>query len=254
MKFLKIEKNSERFDLILNRPEKFNALNRVFLEELFSALSEIEKDKNCRLLVLRSSVKNVFCSGVDLNELRSFKSIEKAHDFALLLDATMIRLLKFPKPVIAVIDGLAFGGGFALASVADVRIISEKGKIAFPAARLGAILPPSLTFMLNALVGIGVSRDLLMTGRVVEAGEAFRLRLVNRLIKSTEIEDCLDKEVANILKSPDTALRMTRRITNQQLLVEIEKYNLTGAENFAYLASTAEWQKRIASFFDKNKS
>ncbi len=253
MSHLLIEKHKERYDLILNRPEKFNALNRPLLDELFAALNDLEKDTQCRLVVLRSGTSKAFCSGVDLDDLLSFKSIEEARSFALMFDETMIRLLKFPKPLIAIINGFAFGGGFALASAADLRIMTEKGKIAFPAGRLGAILPPALTFMLNALVGIGISRDLLMTGRVVKAKEAFRLRLVNRLIKSTEIENCLNKEVADILKSSGTSLQMTRRITNQQLLVEIEKYNLTGAENFAFLASTEEWQTRIASFFNKNK-
>ena len=134
-----------------------------------------------------------------------------------MFDETMIRLLKFPKPLIALIDGFAFGGGFALASAADLRIMTENGKIAFPAGRLGAVLPPALTFMLNALVGIGISRDLLMTGRAIEADEAFRLRLVNRLIKSNEIEESIKKETTDILRSSDTALQMTRRITNQQL-------------------------------------
>ncbi|NOG46020.1 MAG: enoyl-CoA hydratase/isomerase family protein [Calditrichaeota bacterium] len=253
MKYLKIEKHGERFDLILNRSNKFNALNRPLLEELFSTFNELEKDKQCRLVVLRSATDKAFCSGVDLDQLLSFKSIEEARSFALMFDETMIRLLKFPKPIIAAIDGLAFGGGFALASAADLRIITENGKIAFPAGRLGAVLPPALTFMLNALVGIGISRDLLMTGRVVNADESFRLRLVNRLVNSSDIENSIDKEVHEILKSSDTALQMTRRITNQQLLVEIEKYNLTGAENFAFLASTEEWQKRVASFFNKNK-
>jgi len=253
LKYLKIEKHNDRVDLFLNRPDKFNALNRPLLEEFYYVLNDLEKDKQCRMVVLRSGTDKAFCSGVDLDELLSFKSIEEARSFALMFDETMIRLLKFPKPLIAVIDGFAFGGGFALASAADLRIMTENGKIAFPAGRLGAVLPPALTFMLNALVGIGISRDLLMTGRTVEADEAFRLRLVNRLIKSSEMENVVNKEVADILKSSDTALQMTRRITNQQLLVEIEKYNLTGAENFAFLASTEEWQNRIAGFFEKNK-
>ncbi len=251
MKHLKIETHKNRFDLILNRPEKFNALNRDFLTELGKAFQDLEENGNCRLVVLKSGTQQAFCSGVDLEALHRFSSIEEARSFAMLFDETMMRILKFPKPLIAVIDGLAFGGGFALASAADLRIITENGKIAFPAGRLGAVLPPALTFMLNALVGIGVSRDLLMTGRKVDAAEAVQLRLANRLIKSSQIEAVLEKEVGNILKSSDMALQMTRRITNQQLLVEIEKYNLTGAENFAFLASTKEWQTRIASFFKK---
>ena len=249
MKNILVKDHNNRVDVYLNRQDKFNALNNELLAELAEVFTSLEKSASCRLIVLRSTNKKAFSSGVDLDQLLSFRSIEEARAFALHFDETMIRLLKFPKPLIAVIDGLAYGGGFALASIADLRIMTEKGSIAFPAGRLGAVLPPALTFMLNALVGIGVSRDLLMTGRTVLPEEAYNLRLVNRLIKSEDIEEVLTIETGQILKSSDTALQMTRRITNQQLLVEIEKYNLTGAENFAFLASTEEWQKRISGFF-----
>jgi len=188
---------------------------------------------------------------VDLEDLVAFKSIEEAREFGLLFDTVMLKLLKCSKPIIALIDGLAYGGGFALASAADLRIVTENSKISFPAGRLGAILPPASTFMLNALVGIGVSRDLLLSGRTVSASEALQLKLVNRLINAADKEKVLQDECANILKNSDTAIKMTRRITNQQLIVEIEKYNLTGAENFAYLAASAEWQKRINDFLKK---
>ncbi|MCB9058190.1 MAG: enoyl-CoA hydratase/isomerase family protein [Calditrichae bacterium] len=250
MSFIEIIYTDSRADIFLERPDKHNALNSEMLYELSRAFDIIEKKDTCRLIAIRSR-HSAFCSGVDLEQLLSFKSIEEARAFALHFDETMIRLLKFSKPVIAVMNGLAYGGGFALASAADLRIMTENGKIAFPAGRLGAVLPPALTFMLNALVGIGVSRDLLMTGRTVYAEEALNLRLINRLVNSQDIEKVLTSEAQQILQSSDTSLQMTRRITNQQLLVEIEKYNLTGAENFAFLASTSEWQKRISQFFRK---
>ena len=90
-----------------------------------------------------------------------------------------------------------------------------------------------------------------MTGRLVKPEEAYQLRLVNRLTDAQSMQNLLSKEIERILKSSDTSLQMTRRITNQQLLVEIEKYNLTGAENFAFLSATEEWQKRIGEFFKK---
>lgn len=251
MKLLQLLKNGSSYRLILNRPEKRNALNRPLLEELLQTLENLDKDDSCRVVILSSSSKEAFSSGVDLEELAGFKGIEDAREFGLLFDKVMIHLLKFSKPIIAMIDGLAYGGGFAIASAADLRIITENGTICFPAGRLGAILPPASTFMLNALVGIGVSRDLLLSGRKVDAIEALQLKLVNRLINSSEKEKVIEHESKNILKNSDTAIKMMRRITNQQLIVEIEKYNLTGAENFAYLAATEEWQKRISQFFKK---
>jgi len=253
MKTLIYKKQNNVAVLSLNRPQKFNALNGELLKELNIFLDEIGRDEQIRLLTIDGGESNCFCSGVDLEELHNFRSIEEARRFALLFDETMTRLLKFGKPVVAVMRGLAYGGGFALASAADLRIATNDIRISFPAGRLGAILPPALTCMLNALVGIGTSRDLLMTGRAVEAEEALSLGLVNRLETEESIAPRLQSEIDAILKSSDTALEMTRRITNQQLIVEIEKYNLTGAENFAYLSGTEEWQKRVARFFERRK-
>jgi len=251
VKLIQLSKNGARHHLALNRTAKLNALNRQLLEELSSVIEKLEQDTSCRLVIIESNSTEAFSSGVDLEELAGFRSIEDAREFGLLFDSVMIKLLKFSKPIIALLDGLAYGGGFAIASAADLRIITENGNICFPAGRLGAILPPAATFMLNALVGIGVSRDLLLSGRKIAAKEALQLKLVNRLVNSKTKDTIIDNESNNILKNSDTAIKMTRRITNQQLIVEIEKYNLTGSENFAYLAATEEWQKRIAQFFKR---
>ena len=240
MKLIQLSKIGARHHIILNRASKLNAINRQLLQELLYTIENLENDNSCRLVLIQSNSTEAFSSGVDLEELAGFKDIEDAREFGLLFDKVMIQLLKLSKPIIALIDGMAFGGGFAIASAADIRIITEKGKICFPAGRLGAILPPASTFMLNALVGIGVSRELLLSGRTVDAKEAIQLKLVNRLIKSSEKDNIVEIESNNILKNSDTAIKMTRRITNQQLIVEIEKYNLTGSENFAYLAATDE--------------
>lgn len=251
MKHIIIQKTDSLYHILLNRADKLNALNRQLLQELLQVFEKLENTPYCRISVIKSNCTAAFCSGVDLEELAAFKNIEEARDFAILLDKVLIGILKFTKPIIAVINGLAFGVGFAISSAADIRIITNKGKICFPAGRLGAILPPASTFMLNALVSIGVSRDLLLSGREVNAEEAIRLNLVNRLISSTAIDKTIRDEANNILRNSDTAIQMTRRITNQQLIIEIEKYNLTGAENFAYLAMTREWNNRIKNFLKK---
>lgn len=250
MQNILIEQKKHRFDIILNRVEKYNALNFTLLQEIKDTLQDLAVNKQCRILVLRSNSSKAFCAGADLETLTHFKSTEQARDYALLLDAVMLAFLRFPKPIIAAIDGLAFGGGFALTAAADLRLGTERCKISFPATRIGAVLPPAVTYMLNALTGIGVSRDLQITGRVVKGKEALKLQLINRLVSAQELEICVEESVEQILRGSDLALEMTRRITNQQLIVDIEQFNLTAAEHFAYLATTKEWKKRISSFFE----
>jgi len=245
---IQVKYTSDYAELILNYPNKLNAMGSQFLRQLNSMLNDIRHHEKARLLVIKSAVPGVFCSGVDLKELHGFPSVEEARNFAILFDNTLIGLLKFPKPVVAVLDGLAFGGGFALASAADLRIITDNGKIAFPAGQLGAILPPSATLMLQALIGQGHSRDLLLTGRKVLADEALRIGLVNRFSKVEQLKNILYQTIRQILLSGDLALELTRRTVNQPLLADIEKYNHTSAENFAFLSATNEWKKRMAGF------
>ncbi len=251
MQYLTIEKKSHTVLLTLDRPEKHNAFNLPFLKELEDALHTLQQDESVRLLIITGAGEKSFSSGVDLAALTQFKSIEEARTFAQQLESTMTTLLRFPRPVIAAINGYAFGGGFGLASNADVRILTDSAKIGFPAVRLGAILPVGCTLRLNALIGSGRSRELLLSGRIVESPEAVQMGLVNEAVP---VEQLLQRAYAiaeEILKGSDLALEMTKQMTNQELLVQMEQYSVSAADNFAYLAATKEWKQRMAAFMQK---
>ncbi len=253
MDYLKIEISNTIAVLTLNRPEKRNAFNLPFLIELQEQFEAIAQNKTIRLLILTGAGENVFSSGVDLSELIRFKNIEEARRFAIQLEQTNESLLRFPKPVIAVINGHALGGGFGLASNADIRLLADDAKIGFPAARLGAILPAGCTLRLNALIGAGRSRELLLSGRLVSAGEAQQIGLVNEIEPKEQLMQRALQIAEEVLNASDQALMMTKQLVNQELLVQIQQYALASSENFAYLAFTKDWQNRIRSFL-KNKS
>ncbi len=241
-------------ELILDRPDKFNALDSSLMVRLQEALEELKTDAGVRCVVLKSSSPRAFCSGVDLQELAAFRSVEEARDFAILLDETLLKLLKFPKPVIAVLHGFVYGGGFALASVCDIRLLHPDTEIAFPAGRLGAILPPALTLMLTTLAGAGNTRELLLTGRKVRSREAVTLGLAQFLVPAEDTEKKIEQLVGDMCQSTDTALAMTKKICSHPLIAAIEQSNLTAAENFAYLAATPEWQQRLNAFVERSQS
>ena len=252
MKYLSIETKNKIALLTLNRPQKHNAFDLEFLAELEKALQQLRQDENARLLILTGAGEKSFSSGVDLAALVQFQSIEEARKFALQLETTMTALLRFPKPVIAAINGYAFGGGFGLASNADVRLLVDSAKIGFPAVRLGAILPVGCTLRLNALVGSGRSRELLLSGRIVEANEALNIGLVNEILPKSGLLTRAYEIAGEILKGSDLALEMTKQVTNQDLLVQMEKYSVSAAENFAYLAFTDDWKNRIQAFMENS--
>ncbi len=248
MNYHTIEKQNNIAVLTLNRPEKHNAFHLVFLRELEETIRELQQDETVRLLIITGAGEKSFSTGVDLSEMIKFESIEAARQFALQLEKTMIELLNFSKPVIAAINGYAFGGGYGLASNADVRIMVDSAKIGFPAVRLGAILPVGCTLRLSAIIGSGYSRELLLSGRIVDAEESLRMGLVNQITKKEVLLDEAYKVAVDILKGSDTALAMTKRMTNQDLLSQIQQYSVSAAENFAYLAFTEDWKQRISAF------
>ncbi len=251
MEYLTINKQNKIALLTLTRPEKYNAFHLPFLREIEEAVLQLQKDESVRLLILTGAGEKSFSTGVDLVSLIQFEAIEQARDFALQLEATMTALLRFSKPVIAAINGYAFGGGFGLASNADVRLLVDSAKIGFPAVRLGAILPVGCTLRLNALIGSGRSRELLLSGRILQAQEALQIGLVNEVLAKENLLTRAFEIAEEILKGSDLALEMTKQVTNQDLLIQMEKYSVSAAENFAYLAFTEDWKNRIRSFINK---
>ncbi len=252
MNYLTVDIQDHIALLTLNRPEKHNAFNQPFLQEIEETVLALNHNPAVRLLIITGAGDKSFSSGVDLGALIEFEHIAQARSFALQLEAAMSALMRFSKPVIAVINGYAFGGGFGLASNADVRLLSERAKIGFPAVRLGAILPVGCTLRLNALIGSGRSRELLLSGRIVEADEAVAIGLVNESVPAEQLLPRAFAIAAEILKGSDLALEMTKQMINRELLSQMEQYSVSAAENFAYLAFTEDWKQRIRSFISKS--
>lgn len=239
--------------LKFSRVDKHNAFNSQLLTELSLLLEKENNNSELRLLIITGDGEKSFSSGVDLSALINFKDIEDAHDFAILLESTSEKIFNFKKPTIAAINGFALGGGFGYASACDYRIMADSSKIGFPAIKLGAILPVTCTAYLNALIGIGKSRDLLLTGRMVDSREAEKIGLVNKVVKKDKLLEFAFETANTILEGNDTAIYYTKRTINNLLLKDIEAQKMYAADNFAYLSQTKEWQKRMNDFNNKKK-
>lgn len=254
MKHIKFEiKDNGIGILTLNRHEKHNAFNTELLKELSTTLENENQNPSLKLLIITGSGEDSFSSGVDLKALLEFKGIEDARQFALLLESTSLKIFKFSKPTIALINGYALGGGLGFPSACDLRVIVDNAKVGFPAIKLGTILPVTCTMYVSALVGTGVARDLLLTGRLLDSHEALSYGLVNRVFKKKEIWRETFKLANVILEGNATALTYTKKTVNHTLAKEIESNTLYAADNFAYLSQTEEWQKRMRKFSQKKK-
>jgi len=245
MNFIKYELKNNIGIITLNRKEKYNSFNFKMLEELYSVLQQAKNNKELKLLMITGAGKKSFCSGVDLNQLKVLKTIEENREFAEQLEKTVYSLFVFPKPTIALLNGYALGGGYGLAATCDYRILSEKAKIGFPAVQIGAIMPVTCTLIVSSLIGEGRTKNLMLTGKLLEAKEALNIGLADEIVEPENMMQAA-KIVANqMLKAGEIAIEMTKKTVNINLLRDIETHRLYAADNFAYLSQTKDWRERM---------
>ncbi len=237
--------------LTLNRPKVFNSFSIDLLNQLGATLKELGGNKKVRVLIITGAGEKAFSSGVDLKVLQNFQSIEEAREYALLLEGTSEKIFNFPRPVISAINGYALGGGLGYAASTDYRVASETAKMGFPAVKLGAILPVTCTLYMTNIIGLTNTRDMLMTGRMMDATEAKTLNLVNKVVPQNEVMSESIKVAEMMLEGTDMALFYTKRTLNTMLAKDIETQKLYAADNFAFLSQTAEWKERIMNFGKK---
>lgn len=183
--------------IMLNRPEKLNALNYRLVEELHHTLEELNADNECRVVVLTGAGRG-FCSGLDLSD--PFPD-EATHGLEFprsslrwqerIADLTT-RLVRMRQPVIAAVNGPAYGGGFALAMACDIRIAAQSARFCTQFIKLGiGGCDIGVSYTLPRIVGAGQAFDLILTARTVEAAEALQIGLVSRLSDGSVLDDAL---------------------------------------------------------------
>ena len=228
--FLLYEKKDKVALLTLNRPDKRNALSIALRNEIDQCLAGIEEDDSVSVVVIVGASPS-FCAGFDKNE---FFIQEPAHLKALMesTDRFHLRLMNFPKPMVAAINGPAMGGGLDLAVLCDVRIASENAAFSHPEIKFGA---PTLYGPLAETIGGGLARDLCLTGRRIDAEEAYRIGLVSSVVPLDRLLDEATAVASTIAEAPLVALKTVKGMI-------IDRYcwrYVTGEDIFAGLQPPA---------------
>jgi len=248
---LKFERDGQVATLTLNRPEKRNAISTPMIEDLVAALGTAEADKSVRVVILTGAGK-AFCSGMDLETLQALAKQTAEQNLA---DsrrmAKMFHLVySFPKPLITAVNGAAIAGGCGLATLSDFTLAVPEAKFGYTEVRIGFI-PALVSVMLRRQVGEKRARDLLLSGRIIDAAEAFRLGLVTEITPPDGLMKRA-REVANtLLEASPTSLALTKRLLlrydEEQLRRELE---LATQEN-AQIRATDDFREGLASFLEK---
>ncbi len=221
-----IEQDKHVFVITINRPKQRNAFTLEVLETIVRTLSELRHNDECRAVIL-TGVGDAFCSGVDLSLVDHMKAVggDAPHDWKTLLTDRVHRIAyaleEFDKPVIAAVNGPAYGAGMDLALMCDMRFVGASAKMCEAYINLGVVPGDGGCFYLPRIVGMPKALEILLSGRVVDADEALSIGLANRVCADGALlEDVMSfaKELAT--KSP-LALRMIKRATYQSMACDL---------------------------------
>jgi enoyl-CoA hydratase/carnithine racemase len=207
---LRVEEREDRMVVTLDRPAKRNALDSAMVDALHEVCARLERDP--RLLLLTGGTDGVFAGGADIAQLRERGRLEA---LAAINMGLMQRVHRLPMPTLAAVDGPALGGGAELAYACDLRICTSRAYFGQPEVRLGIIAGAGACFRLPALVGEGLAKEMLFTGRRVAAAEALAARLVNRLVDDpAELLPAAHAMLDEIAKASPLAVRLTKAVVD----------------------------------------
>lgn len=234
--------------LSVNRPEALNALNMEVQTALHQQLDEIEKDSRISVVILTGQGERAFVAGADINELAHRTPIDG-------LDARMqnlyTRIAEFSKPVIAAINGYAFGGGTELALSCDIRIGSTNAMFALPETGLGIIPSAGATQRLATIVGQGLALDMILTGKRIKAEEANARGIITYLVEPQELREQSLKIAQRIQSKGPLAIKLGRQVIKQGFKADTTTGLMLEKLAQAVIYSTEEKAEGTAAFIEK---
>jgi 2-(1,2-epoxy-1,2-dihydrophenyl)acetyl-CoA isomerase len=199
--------------ITLNRPEKLNAFSRTMREDLLAALRTADTDPACRVVVITGAGR-AFCAGGDVEYMSGLQKVGDVERFRKLLDAgrdVVTQIAEMAKPVIASVNGIAAGAGCNLALACDYRIASDAAKFGETFVKIGIHPDWGGTWSLPRMIGTGRALEMMMTGRMIDASEAFAIGMVERVVAADALADETTKLARTIAQGPPLAIAGIKR-------------------------------------------
>ncbi len=244
-----LEKEGNIAVVKVNRPKALNALNSETLKEIDCVINEISEDEEIYVAILTGEGR-AFVAGADISEMKDLNAVEGKR-FSELGNSVFRKLEKLSKPVIAAVNGFALGGGCELAMACDIRIASVKAKFGQPEAGLGITPGFGGTQRLSRLVGEGIAKELIYTCDIINAEQAFRIGLVNKVVEPEVLLDEAKAMASKIAKNAPIAVRQCKAAINIGLQMDIDSAVLCEAEAFAICFSTEDQKEGMEAFIEK---
>jgi enoyl-CoA hydratase/carnithine racemase len=238
--------------LTLNRPEVMNALNFDIVRALDEHLEAMRFDPGIRVVVITGAGEKAFCAGADLKE-RATLSPEQVKAFLFMLRRIFEEIEQYTKPVIAAINGVAFGGGLEMALAADIRLAAESAVVGLTETRLAIIPGGGGTQRLPRLIGKGKAKELIFTGRRISASEALSIGLVNQVCPPDRLQAEAFKLAAEICQGGPIAVQQAKYAINAGLESDLHTGLAIEANAYQICIPTEDRLEGLAAFKEKRK-
>ncbi len=239
--------------ITLKRPERLNSFDMKLGEELYSVLKRFTPDKNIKAVIIKGSGKG-FCGGGDVKEMHNAKNKSKfLRELTLVIHRCVLEMRKMEKPVIAAVNGHAFGAGLSLALACDILIASKNAKLGTAFIGIG-LAPGCGTQFFTEIVGYKRACEYILTSKVFTAKKAEELGLVNILVDDKEFEKTVEEFVNKFRKLPPIAVGKAKMLINKSMENNIEDHLELESITASKVAGTKDFKEGVAAFVEKRKA
>jgi len=251
-KLIIYEKSDGVATITLNRPEALNAFSKDVIEEILRALEDAKSDENVRVVVLTGAGEKAFSAGADIKGMVGMTAL-KARELSLMGESLCLALENLEKPVIAAINGYALGGGLEVAMSCDFRIASETARVGQTEVNFGLIPGWGGTQRLTRLVGMTKSKELIFTGKMVDARTAEQLGILNMVTSADKLKETVRQFAQELALKPPVALKVAKALVNKGANIGLDSALALEREGFGVVASSEDLKEGVSAFIEKRK-
>jgi enoyl-CoA hydratase len=247
-----LERDGSTGIIKVNRPKALNALNSATLDDLLGAARELAGDDAIKVVIVTGEGDKAFVAGADIQEMQPMNPVQ-GMTFSQKGHFAMSFLEKMNKPVIAAVNGYALGGGFELALACDIIYAAEKAKVGFHEVTLGILTGFRGHLSDRKLAGLARAKELVFTGKVISAQEAYEMGLVNKVVADGELTEAVRKLAASIASAGPVGVGLAKACINKSLSLDIDSGLDYEAEAFGICFGTEDQKEGMTAFLEKRK-
>lgn len=251
-KYIIYEKSEGIATITINRPEALNAFSAEVVSEILQAIEDVKADESVRVVVLTGAGEKAFSAGADIKAMKGMNAL-KARELSQMGERLCNALENLEKPVIAAINGYALGGGLEVAMACDIRIASENARMGQTEINIGLIPGWGGTQRLTRLIGATKAKELIFTGKMIDARTAEQLGLVNMVVPQDKFRETVRQFASELAQKAPVALKVAKALINKGAEISLDAAIALEREGFGVVASTEDLQEGVSAFIEKRK-